>query len=63
MAITEAFGEFRTGKTQISLTLCVTCQVPDASGITGKAAFIDTEGTLYILPATVYLSLLVALIA
>lgn len=47
MAITEVFGEFRTGKTQISLTLCVTAQVPDASGVTGKAAFIDTEGTLY----------------
>ncbi|XP_071038139.1 meiotic recombination protein DMC1/LIM15 homolog isoform X2 [Parasteatoda tepidariorum] len=28
MAITEAFGEFRTGKTQLSHTLCVTCQLP-----------------------------------
>ena len=28
MAITEAFGEFRTGKTQISHTLCVTTQLP-----------------------------------
>ena len=27
MAITEAFGEFRTGKTQLSHTLCVTTQV------------------------------------
>ena len=42
MSITEAFGEFRTGKTQMSLTLCVTVQLP---GIDGKAAFIDTEGT------------------
>jgi DNA repair protein RAD51 len=25
--ITEIFGEFRTGKTQLSLTLAVTCQV------------------------------------
>jgi RecA/RadA recombinase len=24
-SITEIFGEFRTGKTQISHTLCVTC--------------------------------------
>ncbi len=48
MSITEVFGEFRTGKTQISLTLCVSCQLPDANGVTGKAAFIDTEGTLYI---------------
>lgn len=46
MSITEAFGEFRTGKTQLSLTLCVTCQFPDANGVIGKAAFIDTEGTL-----------------
>uniref|UniRef100_A0A8B9RFE6 Meiotic recombination protein n=1 Tax=Astyanax mexicanus TaxID=7994 RepID=A0A8B9RFE6_ASTMX len=28
MAITEAFGEFRTGKTQLSHTLCVTAQLP-----------------------------------
>jgi DNA repair protein RAD51 len=26
-SITEIFGEFRTGKTQICHTLCVTCQV------------------------------------
>jgi hypothetical protein len=26
-SITEAFGEFRTGKTQLCHTLCVTCQV------------------------------------
>lgn len=46
MAITEAFGEFRTGKTQMSLTLCVTVQLPtEAGGADGKAAFIDTEGT------------------
>jgi len=25
-SITELFGEFRTGKTQICHTLCVTCQ-------------------------------------
>lgn len=28
MAITEAFGEFRTGKTQLAHTLCVTTQLP-----------------------------------
>jgi len=28
-SITEMFGEFRTGKTQICHTLCVTCQVTD----------------------------------
>ncbi|KAJ3180829.1 Meiotic recombination protein dmc1 [Gaertneriomyces sp. JEL0708] len=46
MSITEAFGEFRTGKTQLSHTLCVTAQLPIAmGGGNGKAAFIDTEGT------------------
>jgi meiotic recombination protein DMC1 len=48
MSITEAFGEFRTGKTQLSLTLCITCQIAESEGGGGgKAAFIDTEGTLY----------------
>lgn len=32
MAITEVFGEFRTGKTQISHTLCVTAQIPNEAG-------------------------------
>ena len=32
MAITELFGEFRTGKTQISHTLCVTAQIPNPGG-------------------------------
>ncbi|XP_071943345.1 meiotic recombination protein DMC1/LIM15 homolog [Antedon mediterranea] len=46
MSITEAFGEFRTGKTQISHTLCVTTQLPGANGYTGgKVIFIDTENT------------------
>ncbi|GAB6018799.1 Meiotic recombination protein dmc1, variant 2 [Chamberlinius hualienensis] len=46
MAITEAFGEFRTGKTQISHTLCVTAQMPGGNGyVGGKVIFIDTENT------------------
>ncbi|CAL1527049.1 unnamed protein product [Lymnaea stagnalis] len=46
MAITEAFGEFRTGKTQLSHTLCVTTQIPGAKGYCGgKVVFIDTENT------------------
>lgn len=46
MSITELFGEFRTGKTQICLTLCVTTQLDKASGGgEGKVAFVDTEGT------------------
>ena len=46
MSITEAFGEFRTGKTQIAHTLCVTAQLPKSmGGGNGKVAFIDTEST------------------
>jgi len=47
MAITEAFGEFRTGKTQLSHTLCVAAQLPnEATGYPGgKVIFIDTENT------------------
>ena len=45
-SITELFGEFRTGKTQICHTLCVTCQMSkDQGGGEGKALYIDTEGT------------------
>ena len=44
MEITEAFGEFRTGKTQICHTLCVTTQLPRSmGGGAGKVAYIDTE--------------------
>eukprot|EP01027_Heterolobosea_sp_BB2_P011104 GEZU01016193.1.p1 GENE.GEZU01016193.1~~GEZU01016193.1.p1 ORF type:complete len:350 (+),score=111.68 GEZU01016193.1:158-1207(+) len=46
MGITEAFGEFKAGKTQLSHTLCVTAQLPRSmGGGNGKVAFIDTEGT------------------
>ncbi|XP_066291562.1 meiotic recombination protein DMC1/LIM15 homolog [Branchiostoma lanceolatum] len=46
MAITEVFGEFRTGKTQLSHTLCVSCQLPGPGGYAGgKVVFIDTENT------------------
>ncbi len=46
MSITEVFGEFRTGKTQLSHTLCVTAQMSkDNGGGNGKVAFIDTENT------------------
>ncbi|GBF98329.1 meiotic recombination [Raphidocelis subcapitata] len=44
--ITEMYGEFRTGKTQLCHTLCVTTQLPIADGGgAGKVAFVDTEGT------------------
>ncbi|KAI5185294.1 DNA repair protein RAD51 [Nematocida homosporus] len=45
-SITELFGEFRTGKTQICHMLSVSCQLPVADGgIGGKCIYIDTEGT------------------
>ena len=43
--ITEVFGEFRTGKSQLSHTLSVTTQLsPDQGGANGKVLVIDTEG-------------------
>lgn len=45
-SLTEVFGEFRTGKTQICHTLCVTCQLSlEMGGGEGKAMYVDTEGT------------------
>ena len=45
-SVTEIFGEFRTGKSQICHTLAVTCQLPfDMGGGEGKCLYIDTEGT------------------
>jgi DNA repair protein RAD51 len=45
-SLTEMFGEFRTGKTQLCHQLCVTAQLPhDQGGGQGKVIFIDTEGT------------------
>ncbi|WIA40926.1 hypothetical protein OEZ86_004581 [Tetradesmus obliquus] len=45
-AITELYGEYRTGKTQLCHTLCVAVQLPIAQGGgAGKAAYVDTEGT------------------
>ncbi|XP_024528446.1 DNA repair protein RAD51 homolog isoform X3 [Selaginella moellendorffii] len=39
-SITEIYGEFRTGKTQLCHTLCVTCQLPlDQGGGEDKALY------------------------
>jgi RecA/RadA recombinase len=39
------YGEFRTGKTQICHTMCVTSQLPlEVGGGNGKVVVIDTEG-------------------
>ncbi|CAN9316756.1 unnamed protein product [Alternaria sp. RS040] len=46
MSISEVFGEFRCGKTQLSHTMSVIAQLPrDMGGAEGKVAYIDTEGT------------------
>lgn len=45
-SITEAFGAYGSGKTQVGLTLAVNVQLPlEQGGSAGKCAFIDTEGT------------------
>ncbi len=45
-AITEAFGAFGSGKTQLGSTLAVRVQLPvEQGGANGKCVFIDTEGT------------------
>ncbi|MCX6747056.1 MAG: DNA repair and recombination protein RadA [Candidatus Pacearchaeota archaeon] len=45
-AITEAFGAYGSGKTQLGLTLAVNVQLPiEQGGANGKGVFIDTEGT------------------
>jgi DNA repair protein RadA len=45
-SITELYGEFGSGKTQICHTLCVTVQRnAQLSGLTGNALYIDTENT------------------
>ncbi|KAF8514843.1 Rad51-domain-containing protein [Hysterangium stoloniferum] len=45
-SISEVYGEFRTGKTQLAHTMSVIVQLPSVmGGAEGKVAYIDTEGT------------------
>lgn len=45
-SMTECYGAFGSGKTQLGLTLAVNVQLPvEQGGANGKAVFIDTEGT------------------
>ena len=45
-SITEVFGEFGSGKTQLAHQLCVNVQLPpEQGGLGGKALYIDTENT------------------
>lgn len=44
--IKQLHGEWRTGKTQICHTLCVTAQLSNGSAYSGgKVVYVDTEGT------------------
>lgn len=45
-AVTEVFGEFGSGKSQLGHQLCVNVQLPpEQGGLKGRAIFIDTENT------------------
>ncbi len=44
--ITEMYGEFGSGKSQVAHQLCVSVQLPlEQGGLDGKAIYIDTENT------------------
>lgn len=45
-AVTEFYGEFGSGKTQICHTLCISAQLPvEEGGLAGGVLYIDTEST------------------
>ena len=45
-ALTEGFGEFGSGKSQLGFQLAVNAQLPvEQGGLNGHVVFIDTEGT------------------
>ena len=45
-AITETYGKFSSGKSQLGFQLAVTVQLPkDKGGLGGNVLFVDTEGT------------------
>lgn len=45
-AITEVYGKFASGKTQLGFQLAVNVQLPrDKGGLDGSVLFVDTEGT------------------
>lgn len=44
--VTEAYGQFGSGKSQLAHQLCVNVQLPpEQGGLSGKAVYIDTENT------------------
>ena len=45
-ALTECYGKFSSGKSQVGFQLSLNVQLPkDKGGLEGRAVFIDTEGT------------------
>ena len=58
MSITEVYGEFRCGKTQLCHTMCVTAQLPrDSGGAEGKVLSLnegEIDGRLRTLILKVY---------
>jgi DNA repair protein RadA len=45
-AVTEFYGEFGSGKTQICHTICVSAQLPvEDKGLAGSVLYVDTEST------------------
>lgn len=45
-SITEVYGEFGSGKSQISHQMAVNCQIPEEfGGLNGSCVYIDTENT------------------
>ncbi len=45
-AITETYGKFSSGKTQLGFQLCINVQLKkEKGGLEGRVLFIDTEGT------------------
>ena len=45
-SITEAFGAYGSGKSQLGFSLAMNCQLPlESGGVNAKAVFIDKEGT------------------
>ncbi len=45
-AVTEFYGEFGSGKTQICHTLCISSQLPiEEHGLAGNVLYVDTEST------------------
>jgi len=54
-SITEMFGEFRTGKTQLCHTLAVTCQVGSYTFMLILSCFMSHSGFIHWLTGGIYI--------